>query len=433
MVKDCKIINLKNDATVQGINSKKVLVVGELHRDLFYRNKLFTRLATEIAHVIALNVETYYKMKKKEINVKEAADQDAGDKGNGDHKSESESYSQNMEELEEELRKKILKTIDLTDKKYSGTAYLKRGGNGNNSAELLAKIGVNTGLLTVIGEDSEWMVDEIKKNGINTSTIFKKKVTTPISTIVEDPNITKIFLADNLKKEMNFSNIDLPDNLFDSTLICFITPMDFKYKNILQMARSENILTAFTLELQKIKGISDLRKCVPITADFMFCNLDDAVSVCRTEIEEPLESMEDYIKKRKQEGEQNQKKIEWEYQVEKINRVDKILQVFARTRLYTMGKYGAWARFSNKTIYRGIIEVPVINRTGAGDVFAAGFIAKLASKIKDSQEFYLMSEGEKEWLYKVCLLFATAASAVKVSTGNTPNLKQIQDLILQNK
>ena len=400
------------------MSSKKVLVVGELHQDLFYKNEAYTELADSIAKYLSENLQSL------------------------------QSYT-NFDTI----RKVVSKSISSASKKIGGESYIKRGGNGNNSATLLAKIDVPVGLLTVVGTGSDWMFSEIESIGIDTTTIYKKDKPTPISTIIEDPEFTKIFVANNLKKDMNFEGITLPETLFDDALITFFTPMDLKYKALLHRAVSAGKITAFTLELQKIDNYNDLNSWVTKKAEFLFCNLDDGLKVCNTIITEPFESLEGYVSSSSESSEssgstestgstrsigsdgknakitKNMKKLEWNYQVQKILRIDPLLGKFANVRIYTLGKYGAWIKFEDKILYRGIIDVPVVNRTGAGDTFAAAFIAKLFEKIKSEEEYYNMTVEQKEWLFKVCLLFATGAAGVKVSTGNTPTKGEVIDLL----
>lgn len=381
-------------------DNMNVLVVGELHQDLFYRTDAFGRIADAISSDVQINLE---------------------------------SLQANTSDVKSQLRGIVMKSIGRTAKKYGGESYIKRGGNGNNSATILAKINVPTGLCTVVGRGSDWMIPEVKALGIDTSTIFKKDAPTPISTIIEDPETTKIFVAPNFKKDMNFRGIKLPDNLYRNSLIVFFTPMDKKYKHLLEVANLSGKLTAFTLELQKIDNFPDLKECVGVKSEFLFCNLNDALKVCESEIGEKIPRMEEY--KVKHEGEDA--KIEADYQEMKVEKVDAVLREFANIRIYTMGKYGAWLRFGPKKeprmLHQKIIDLPVINRTGAGDTFAAGFIGKLFEKIGSEQSYKEMSDGEKEWMFKVCLLYATAASALKVSTGDAPKKSDIVELIQKQK
>ncbi|MCP4764401.1 MAG: hypothetical protein GY870_21685, partial [archaeon] len=80
-----------------------------------------------------------------------------------------------------------------------------------------------------------------------------------------------------------------------------------------------------------------------------------------------------------------------------------------------------------------IINVKVKNRTGAGDTFAAGFLAKLYESIKSAEDYRKKTDDEKEWIFKVCLLFATSAAAVKISKGLAPTREEIIKMLEKNE
>ncbi|MHA1341868.1 MAG: carbohydrate kinase family protein [Promethearchaeota archaeon] len=451
------------------MDSWRIYVVGELHRDLFYKTDAFTEMTKKISEDILFNIprllgnimsgKDFFKpkdfMEKLEI-----------DKGTIDITQYLKQRILDDEtaalELQQAIKNIVGSALEKFPKKLSCEAYIKRGGNGNNSATIMAKFGIPTSLFTVIGEDSEWMLSDLENIGIGSSTIYKKKDPTPISTIVEDPNFTKIFIASNMKKRMNFEGIELPD-LRDAFLI-FITPMDFKYKHILDVSVLSEKLVAITLELQKISSYDQLKKCVDVRPEFLFCNLDDGLKICESQFDEHLPLLEQYknkvleeldlLSKRELESVEVQSKselgvkeggaqsdqvaakilkIEKEYQELKLEKVDRILSKFANVRIYTLGKYGAWLMYGvsskKRMIYQSIIPVKVKNRTGAGDTFAAGFITKLYDMVKDPSVYKKKSIEEKVWIYKVCLLFASASAALKVSTGESPSRDEVIKLL----
>jgi sugar/nucleoside kinase (ribokinase family) len=77
-------------------------------------------------------------------------------------------------------------------------------------------------------------------------------------------------------------------------------------------------------------------------------------------------------------------------------------------------------------IYREPFHVDVKTRVGAGDTFAAAFLAKLNEKMASTLEYLGQTKDELEWLFKVCLLFATGASGARVSSGEFPDAEQIR-------
>jgi len=366
----------------------KVLVVGELHRDLFYKTDALSKIVSEI---------TNYLVAKKD----------------------------KIQGSDSEIQSLVSNAVLSTTKKFSCDSTITRGGNGNNSATIMAKLGIRTGLLTVIGKDSEWMKPEIESLGIDTSTIFVKPIATPTSTIVEDTNYTKIFTAKNLKDEMNFEGIEFPVDLFDDSQIVFITPMDRKYKHVLEVAVNSEKIVAVTVELQKFTNFTDVADLLSTKPEILFCNLTDAFEICRKNFEKPFPSFEEFKKTVDKE-----KNPEYEYQLKKLIHVDLFFGKLANVRVYTSGKMGSWVRFGPmKLIYREPFVVDVKTRVGAGDTFAAAFLSKLNEKISSTLEYLGQTNEELEWLFKVCLLFATGASGVRVSSGEFPDAESIRKFL----
>src|SRR6056297_3705764 len=108
---------------------KKTIIVGEVHQDLFYKTNYFTRLAKQISSKIYSKYQTQ--------DVKEGL-------------------------TEEKLKEFVLKIINDTDKKIPGETFIKRGGNGNNSAMLVNNLGIPTQLMSTIGSGHEWILPEIR-------------------------------------------------------------------------------------------------------------------------------------------------------------------------------------------------------------------------------------------------------------------------------
>ncbi|MBN2156146.1 MAG: carbohydrate kinase family protein [Candidatus Lokiarchaeota archaeon] len=369
---------------------KKILVVGELHRDIFYKTDALTNIVQQISRQLFLKKSS-------------------------------------MQGSESEIENIVSNALHRTTKKFSCDSKIVRGGNGNNSATILANLGIPTGLLTVIGEDSLWMIPELEKLGIDITTVFVKKVLTPTSAIVEDANYTKIFTSKNLKDEMNFEGIEFPIDLFDDSMIVFITPMDLKYKHILEVAVNAEKLVAVTIELQKFIQFSEVETLLSAKPEILFCNLNDAYEICKKDFETPFPTFEEF---KKTLDEEKTKNAEYEYQLKKLINVDLFFGKLANVRIYTSGNMGSWVRFGPlKLIYREPFAVDIKTRVGAGDTFAAGFLSKLNEKISSPLEYLGQTKEENEWLFKVCLLYATGASGVRISSGKFPDNDEIREFL----
>jgi sugar/nucleoside kinase (ribokinase family) len=369
------------------MSKKKILVVGELHKDLFYK--------TDALSKIVYDITTNISAKKGEL--------------------QSDSSIQAI----------VSDAVRSTTKKFSCDSKIVRGGNGNNSATILAKLGVSTGLLTVIGKDSEWMKSELEEMGIDSSTMFTKDVPTPTSTVIEDTHYTKIFTDKNLKDRMNFEGIEFPIDLFDNSMIVFITPMAKKYKHILEVAANAENITAVTVELQKFNNFQEVADLMAVKPEILFINLNDAFELCRNDFEQPFPSFTEF-----QQSLDKDKNPEYEYQLKKLINVDLYFGKLAKVRVYTSGKVGSWIRFGPMNlIFREPFKVDVKTRVGAGDTFAAAFLAKLNEKMSSTLEYLGQTKDELEWLFKVCLLFATGASGARVSSGEFPDAEEIRTFL----
>ncbi len=370
---------------------KKVIVIGEMHRDLKYKTDALSKIVYDITTQLVAN------------------------KGK-------------IQGSDSEIQSIVSDALRSTTKKITCDSTIVRGGNGNNSATILAKLGVPTGLLTVIGNDSEWMKAELESIGIDSSTIFTKNAPTPTSTVIEDTQYTKIFTDKNLKDKMNFEGVEFPIDLFDKSTIVFITPMDKKYKHILDVAVNAEKLTAVTIELQKFTNFTEVTDLLTAKTEILFANLEDAFEICKNDFESPFPSYNEFKEKLDKD-----KNPEYEYQLKKLINVDLFFGKLAKVRIYTSGSIGSWVRFGPMNLlYREPFKVDVKTRVGAGDTFAAAFLSKLNEKMSSTLEYLGQTKDELEWLFKVCLLFATGASGALVSSGEFPDADNIRSFLKEN-
>ena len=348
-------------------NAKKIVIVGEMHNDIFYKCAFFKTLEDQVTEKIYQDRAKIGSMKK------------------------------------DAVQKIIHDIISVLPKKNAGEAFIKRGGNGNNSTELFATLGLPIKLMTVIGQGSDWMKDELEAMGVDTSCVFQLPKMTPISAIIEDPVTTKIFTGANLKKEMNFSSISIDASHFADASIVFFTPMAPKFEPILSSLASMDmgILTAITLESQAIDSIDLLRDVVKTKVDLLFANDADAISITGGGT---------------------------------IDDADAALQEFARIRVFTLGGAGSTIRSDLcNAVDIPVFQVKVIDRTGAGDAFAAGVLVKCHELIEKNGNLveYLenVSEEDKKAVFQEIGTFGAASAALKISLARTPSMTEVADFL----
>ncbi len=74
-------------------------------------------------------------------------------------------------------------------------------------------------------------------------------------------------------------------------------------------------------------------------------------------------------------------------------------------------------------------KVTVVNRTGAGDTFAAGFIAKLYDFLQSKQDPRQLTGQQLEHLWKKCAEYGGAAAAFKISRNHAPDKNELEEFL----
>jgi len=349
---------------VNQIETKNVVIIGELHQDLYYESEFYEQIVEEIVNNL-VNLIKY-----------------------------------NPDDLNKTILEKFVKKgITDTPKKVMGLCYFKRGGNGNNSAEFLANLGIYTKLVSVIGRGSDWMIDELRDIGINTDSIFQINEITPVSTIIKSNFTTKIHLAPNLKDKMNFDGILFKDEIFENTKIIFSTPIADKFLDIFEKGSNFGLITAFNVERQKIHNIEQLSKMIKNRKDLLFLNVKDAYLILE--------------------------------QKATIEEIDQKFKKFAFIRVYTAGKDGSHVKTDNFTLtFPGIEVDAIVDRTGAGDCYAAGFLTKLYEEIADKKELINLLTAKNSEKLKVilnsCIKFATFTAIYKITKQTAPSKEELE-------
>jgi sugar/nucleoside kinase (ribokinase family) len=309
----------------------------------------------------------------------------------------------NPDDLNRELlRKAVMRGIAETPKKVLGFCYFKRGGNGNNSSEFLSSLGAPTKLMSVIGRGSEWMYPELKNLGINTDYIFQIDEITPVSTIIRSKFTTKIHLVPNLKNKMSFKGIIIKDEAFENTKIIFSTPIAEKFIHLFERGSKLGLITAFNIERQKIQSLEELSKLIKKRYDIFFLNLKDALIILDEKL--PIEYIDQHFKQ------------------------------YAYIRVYTAGSKGSYVITDNFSLsYPGIEVKAIVDRTGAGDCYAAGFLTKIYNLIENKYELHKLIKNNNaaklKEILKICIEYASYAAIYKITKQTIPNKNEMDKFV----
>lgn len=273
---------------------------------------------------------------------------------------------------------------------------IKPGGDAVNEAITLANLGHNTRLFTLVGKDSQGysLIEVCKSAGIDVQGVtFSEKNSTSTSIVLISDDGERSFLS---KKDGTVDEYALDDINLDlieegvkvvsiASLFCSNRLNDDELSKILDKAKQCGAITIADLVLNR--------------AD---CRLDD--------IEKTLSKL-DYIVPSLDEA---------EHFTGKTNLED-IVSVFksygVKNVVIKLGKDGVYSQDNLENIKIPTFATKIVDTTGAGDNFMAGFISGILRGLT----------------LKDCLEFGTATSAISISTigatGAVKSLEQVNDFL----
>lgn len=248
------------------------------------------------------------------------------------------------------------------------------GGGGTNAAVGFARQGFKTACIGRVGNDSigREVVDELKKEGIDTFFQIDKEHDTAYSTILvaEDGERTILeYRGSNdciSEKEIDWKNLKSKWVYIDSLASNLVLLGD-----ILNWAKENNIKVAMNPGKRMINLGKEFHKYID-GIDVFIANEDESAYIAGIEYKEEREP--DIFKE-----------------------LDKIVRGII---VMSKGPRGVEVSDGKKHYLAGIPDAPVIDRTGAGDAFGSGFVAG-----------YIQSNGDIE--YAIQLGTANATSVVQ--------------------
>lgn len=237
-----------------------------------------------------------------------------------------------------------------SDSIKAGTANFDRtlasGGSAANTIHGLAMVGMKTGFIGSIGNDEmgDFFEKDMKKAGINTMLIRRSSVTGTAVAIIS-PDSERTF-ATHLGAAVDLEAGDLIPENFRGYNILYLEGYLIINKPLVvracQLARENNMKIALDLSSYNVVDakLADFREIIENFIDIVFANEEEAKSFTGLNPEDAL------------------------------NRLSKICEI----AVVKVGKEGSLIKRGQEVIKIGTLPVQCIDTTGAGDLYASGFL-----------------------------------------------------------
>lgn len=225
------------------------------------------------------------------------------------------------------------------------------GGNACNVGIGAARLGLNTALCAEIGDDefSEKITTTLRKENVDTSLVKKTPQTASSFAIGLNFRAERTLFVSHVKRNHNFSL----DNV--TTRWVYLTSIGEEwqqaYHTVAEFIKQKQIKLAFAPGSRQLaKGAGNFSYLFPLS-DFVILNKEESQLVVG--------------------GEKKQDEKE-----EIIRLLFAMQKLGSKKAVVTDGKKGSYALDTDKTIYfLEEFDAPVVEKTGAGDAYATGFLA----------------------------------------------------------
>jgi sugar/nucleoside kinase (ribokinase family) len=227
---------------------------------------------------------------------------------------------------------------------------LSSGGSAANTIHGLAMLGADTGFIGSIGRDEtgDFFENDMKKAGVNTLLIRRNSVTgTAVALISADTERT---FATHLGAAVELTASDLKPMLFEGYDILYLEGYLINDKQLVEtacrFARENGMQIALDLASYNVvqAHLDSFKKIVKDYVDILFANEQESWEFTGLEPEKALPEMA------------------------------KLCEIV----ILKTGAEGSWIKRGNETIRVSAFPVKCVDTTGAGDLYAAGFLYGLS-------------------------------------------------------
>ena len=257
------------------------------------------------------------------------------------------------------LPKGSMQLVDskIADDVLSATGNMKRhqasGGSAANTIHGLASLGIGTGFLGKVGKDElgDFFKKDMQQHNIATNLLESNTASGKAIALIS-PDSERTF-ATHLGAAVELSEDDLTDELFKGYKYFYIEGYLVQNKPLIrkaiEMAKKHNLLVSLDLASYNVveDNLSFLKEIIASHVDIVFANEEEAYAFTGKKGEHAL---------------------------------DEIAQL-CDIAVVKQGKNGSLIKRFEETIRVGIIPAQSTDTTGAGDLYAAGFLYGLINNL----------------------------------------------------
>lgn len=239
------------------------------------------------------------------------------------------------------------------------------GGNGSNIAVGLSRLGFKTALCIEIGDDefSHKITTTLAKEGVDISHI--KKIPNSSSSFAMGLNFheERTLFVQHVVREHDF----ILDGIETEWIYLTSLGKEWKgaYRKVIDFAKKNNMKLAFNPGTLQIKDASEEIDLALMNADIIFVNREEAYTLIHGDhIDHHHENEEEFI----------------------IGLLKSLQKKGAKQVVITNGKKGSYVADSDGKVYHfDVYPGNIIERTGGGDAYAAGFLSALIDGLDVSE------------------------------------------------
>ena len=243
---------------------------------------------------------------------------------------------------------------EISAKIKAGTSDFKRnrvsGGSAANTIHGLAMLGIETGFIGSIGKDEtgDFFENDMKKAGVQTYLSRRKSVTGTAVALIS-PGSERTF-ATHLGAAVELEAKDLDEAYFRNYSILYMEGYLILNKELVEtaciLAKKNNMKIALDLASYNVVDakLNDFREIISKYIDIVFANEEEAKSFTGLD---PLKALNSIAE-------------------------------FCEIAVIKVGKEGSLIKRGEEVIKIGTIPVECVDTTGAGDLYASGFLYGLS-------------------------------------------------------